>query len=474
MLCQSTFTSSDALQDRKKLYQFLDFCQQKSIAEHHAKIASIAIEVEAIDPLDVLCQLAAPNQFHFYFENRDREQSIAAFGEAQSVQVEGTHRFFQAQQFMQHWLQHFITCGVLEFSWSLPRFFSSFTFFDQVVLSRSFFPAAIVFLPRWQVIKKQEYSVISLNLIIDSQSNIQDLTEETWHDFQKICQVHYHFFHLAAQFPHLMNWDVIDTHDFQKTVVAALRSIHAQQLSKLVLSHAIDVISHLPFQWGHSLHNLRQLHPDCYVFSVGNSKGQSFIGASPERLLSIHDGKLITDALAGSAPRGCTVREDALLAHRLLNSDKERREHQVVVDFISQVLTQFRLDPYLADVPNLLKLSNIQHLHTPIQTVVPSHLHPLEILAELHPTPAVAGMPRNIACQKIQQYEGFERSLYAGPIGWVDAQGNAEFVVGIRSALLDGHRARLYAGAGIVAGSDPEKEFAEVRLKLQALLRALV
>lgn len=474
MLCQSTFTSADTLEDRKKLYQFLDFCQQKSIADHHAKIASITIEVEPIDPLAILCQLATSNQLHFYFENRDQKQAIAAIGEAQSIQIEGTHRFSKAQQFIQYWLKHFIACGALEFSWTAPRFFSSFTFFDQVPLSHSFFPAAIVFLPRWQVMKKRECSIISSHLVIDSQSNIKDLTEKTWHDFQRIRQINYSFFQFSAQLPNLFNWDVIDTHDFQATVVAALKSIQTRQLNKLVLAHAIDVVSQLSFQWGHSLHNLRQLHPDCYVFSVGNGQGQSFIGASPERLLSIHDRELITDALAGSAPRGRTLREDSKLAHRLLNSDKERREHQVVVDFIAQILTQFGLDLHLADTPDLLKLSNIQHLHTPIQTIVPPHLHPLEILAELHPTPAVAGLPRDIACQKIQQYEGFERSLYAAPIGWVDAQGNAEFVVGIRSALLDGHRARLYAGAGIVAGSDPKKEFAEVRLKLQALLRALV
>jgi menaquinone-specific isochorismate synthase len=474
MLCQSTFITSDALQDRKKLYQFLDFCQQQSIAEHHAKIASITIEIEPIDPLAILCQQATSDQRHFYLENRDQAQAIVAIGEAESIQIEGSQRFSKAQQFIQQWSQHFISCGSLEYPWAAPRFFSSFTFFDRVPASHSFFPAAIVFLPRWQVAKRRKCSVVSLHLVVDSQSNIEELTEKSWHDFQSICQVNYSFFKLPAQLPKPFNWQINETHDFPATVVTALESIHTQQLNKLVLAHAIDVVSHLPFQWGHSLHNLRQLHADCYVFSVGNGKGQSFIGASPERLLSVHDRQLITDALAGSASRGRTLRDDAKLAHRLLNSDKERREHQVVIDFITQTLTQFGLDLRLDSVPNLLKLSNIQHLHTPIQTVVPTKLHPLEILAELHPTPAVAGMPRDMACQKIQQYEGFERSLYASPIGWVDTQGNAEFVVGIRSALLDGHRARLYAGAGIVAGSDPEKEFAEVRLKLQALLRALV
>ena len=124
--------------------------------------------------------------------------------------------------------------------------------------------------------------------------------------------------------------------------------------------------------------------------------------------------------------------------------------------------------------PRLRQLSNIQHLWTPMQAHVPPNVHPLEIVARLHPTPAVAGAARDVACTQIRQYETFERGLYAAPLGWIDYQGNSEFIVGIRSALIDSDRARLYAGAGIVAGSDPDKELAEIQLKLQALLKALV
>jgi menaquinone-specific isochorismate synthase len=182
---------------------------------------------------------------------------------------------------------------------------------------------------------------------------------------------------------------------------------------------------------------------------------------------------LITDALAGSAPRGKTFIEDADLAKRLLNSEKENHEHQVVIDFITQRLYHLGIVPQLL-APQLRQLSNIQHLWTPISAKVPANVNPLEIVAELHPTPAVAGVPRDVACEAINRYENFERGLYAAPLGWVDYQGNSEFIVGIRSALIDSDRARLYAGAGIVAGSDPDKELAEIQLKLQALLKALV
>ncbi|WRH66436.1 MAG: isochorismate synthase [Planktothrix sp. GU0601_MAG3] len=175
-----------------------------------------------------------------------------------------------------------------------------------------------------------------------------------------------------------------------------------------------------------------------------------------------------------SAPRGKTPIEDINLGQELLNSEKNLREHQVVVDFIIERLLSLGLTPDLTDLPCLRQLTNIQHLWTPIKCQVSTNIHLLEILSQLHPTPAVAGTPRDIAQQHIHNYENFDRSLYAAPIGWIDHQGNGEFVVGIRSALLDGNRARLYAGAGIVAGSEPEKEVAEIQLKLQALLRALV
>ena len=132
------------------------------------------------------------------------------------------------------------------------------------------------------------------------------------------------------------------------------------------------------------------------------------------------------------------------------------------------------LKPKFNTSPQLLRLANIQHLHTPIQAVLPEGLTPLSLVKRLHPTPAVAGLPRPTASQLLKATESFDRELYAAPIGWIDANGNSEFVVGIRSALIDGRQARLFAGAGIMAQSDPRRELAEVKLKLQALLGTLM
>jgi menaquinone-specific isochorismate synthase len=466
MLCQPSIPTLNPSLNRKQLYQFINFCKQQSLDDDHFKVASVAFAIPTIDPLMVMRWMRSENDLHFYGENRDEGRVVAAMAGALVYQASGIDRFQKAQQFIQDCLQHLIPSGTEAQS----HFFASFTFADQE--PSDYFAPATIFLPQWQIIRRLEECTLIANFKINAQTNVTEITDRIWQRFQTIQTSQYTLSPPNGLPP--VDRKITDTHNFRAAVVAALESIQQQQIRKLVLAHAVDVRSPLPFQWAHSLHNLRQRHPDCTVFSVGNGQGQSFIGASPERILSIRNHQLVTDALAGSSPRGRSVIEDADLAQRLMSSDKERREHQVVVDFIAQQLVNLGLQPMFSDRPQILQLSNIQHLHTPIQTPVPNQIQPLDILAELHPTPAVAGMPRAIACQQIQAYENFGRSLYASPLGWLDAQGNAEFVVGIRSALLDGQRARLYAGAGIVAGSDPDRELAEIMLKFQTLLQALV
>src|SRR5690606_19258866 len=149
------------------------------------------------------------------------------------------------------------------------------------------------------------------------------------------------------------------------------------------------------------------------------------------------------------------------LGAALLHSDKNRREQAVVLESIRRRLAPLGLQLEHPGEPALLRLANVQHLHTPIKAQLPENLRLLDALAPLHPTPAVGGSPREVAVTAIRELEAFPRGLYAGAVGWLDARGGGEFVVGIRSALVRGTTARVYAGAGIVSGSDPEKEFNE-------------
>jgi menaquinone-specific isochorismate synthase len=458
--------------DPQKLYQFL-LASQQNCYNNCTQIVSISVGIEPLDPLAVLERIAQPNQLSFYFENKEQGEAIAAIDAVAQLRLSGNNRFNVAQNFIKSCLDYTSLFSTIIHPFAGPHFFCSFSFFDQIAQPDYPFPAGTIFLPRWQIARMGDRACLVANLSITANMDLKGVVQQLLHDIQFITLSEKFF----PEFPHLSHKlfkeDVTSVDLFKQSVVDSSKLIKANHLNKIVLAHAIDVKASNTFNIFQCLNNLRMLHPGCYVFSTSNGKGQNFIGASPERLISIHAQQLSTDALAGSTSRGKTVVEDIKLANLLLHSEKDRREHQVVIDFICDRLDELGIVPQLLP-PRLRRLANIQHLWTPIQAKVPSIVHPLEIVAALHPTPAVAGNSRNVACDRIRCYEKFERGLYAAPLGWVNHKGNSEFIVGIRSALIDGDRARLYAGAGIVAGSDPDRELAEVQLKLQALLKALV
>ena len=177
-------------------------------------------------------------------------------------------------------------------------------------------------------------------------------------------------------------------------------------------------------------------------------------------------------ALAGSIRRGQTLAEDEDLGDRLLNSPKERQEHQFVIQAIADHLDASVSD-LVVEETGLLKLSNIQHIFTPISGRKKGNAHILDFVEALHPTPAVGGLPSGPGLEYISRSEPVSRGWYAAPVGWFDTVGGGEFVVALRSAVTDGSRTRLYAGAGIVAESDPAREWQETELKFRPMMEAV-
>jgi menaquinone-specific isochorismate synthase len=466
----------------KEIYQFFLAVKEKCIRNNCTQIASISLEIDCVDPLLILDKLTHPNQLNFYWENQSQKEAIAAIDAVVKLEVAGNSRFQAAESFIKECQENIIQLCSTSHNSKKPYFFCSFSFFDENLQTNYPFPNATIFLPRWQIVVKDQHYLLIANTIIHGGINIQKTLNDLCNQVEAIEALKSHVPYTKISQPDFRHEVVTKPEVFRNSIISALESIRSNQFSKIVLANALDIFATTKIDLFHSLHNLRENHSNCYIFSTSNGKGQNFIGASPERLITINNRNLLTDALAGSAPRGKNLTEDTVNANSLLNSEKERHEHSLVLDFITQSLSSLGLSPQMMS-PRLRQLSNIQHLWTPIQAIVPNHIHPLRIISQLHPTPAVAGVSRDIACAEIRRYENFERGLYAAPLGWVDTDGNCEFIVGIRSALVecntieDGcqrHRARLYAGAGIVAGSDPNRELAEIQLKLQALLNALV
>lgn len=259
---------------------------------------------------------------------------------------------------------------------------------------------------------------------------------------------------------------------WRAAVGGALREIRAGGIEKVVLARRVKAWSERPIEAGAVLRRLRQGYPRCTVFAFARGDA-CFLGATPERLVRLEGRTVRADPLAGSAPRGTTGEDDRRLGDALLADEKERREHSLVVQAIRDALAPLCLRLSVPETPALLRMPNVQHLHTPIEGVLGGEASILELVERLHPTPAAGGLPRDAALSLIRRYEPFDRGWYAGPVGWVDGGGNGEFAVAIRSALVRGHEALLYAGCGIVAGSDPEQEYAESCLKLRPMLWAL-
>ena len=263
--------------------------------------------------------------------------------------------------------------------------------------------------------------------------------------------------------------------EWLKMVASMVDRIQSGAFEKVVLARDIQVRLHDPsatFDISTTLQRLRESYPTAYVFAVQRGE-RFFVGATPERLVQAQDGHIQTMALAGSARRGETEEEDARIGMELLQSGKNNSEHAIVVAMVREALKNHCTHVHVSSVPQLLKLKNVQHLKTSILgELVPGRCI-LDIMADLHPTPAVGGFPRLAALAAIRNTEKLDRGWYAGPLGWIGASGHGEFAVALRSGLIDGNEATLFAGCGIVADSDPQAEFAESCLKFQVMLRVL-
>ena len=244
------------------------------------------------------------------------------------------------------------------------------------------------------------------------------------------------------------------------------------RLDKVVLARRVALRSPLELDPVNALRRLAAGGPESTTFAFVRD-GVTFLGATPERLARTEGRVFQTAAVAGSAPRGGDAAEDARLATALLASDKEREEHAVVVAMLRDALRPIveRID--VAPAPEVLALRHVQHLVTPMEGVLRDETGILALAERLHPTPAVGGEPRDAALTLIAEHEGFDRGWYAGPVGWLGADGDGELMVALRCGLVDGQQATLFAGCGIVADSDPAREWEESRMKLRPVASAV-
>lgn len=259
---------------------------------------------------------------------------------------------------------------------------------------------------------------------------------------------------------------------YMNAVGSAVRRIKSGEFEKLVLARELEVEASEDYDPAHLGARLRERFPGCLSFVLVNGE-KAYLGATPELLVRREGRRVSTMGLAGSARRGLDASSDEHLGRELLASAKDREEHAIVVRRIEHTLGRVSAWVAAGKEPELVKVKNIQHLATPIRAQLLEPRPVLELAGALHPTPAVGGEPWPQAAAAIAELEGFDRGWYTGGVGWTDALEDGELFVGLRCGLVERNRARLFAGAGIVAGSVPSSELAETETKLEALLPVL-
>jgi len=295
------------------LREFLLQCQAGAARAGRPHLVSISLEVDALDPLAVLESIFEPGEPHFYVERPAERLAVAGAEAAAVFNASGPGRFEACQSFIDSTLEHAFAVGDMSAPFAGPLFFAAFAFSDEAEAGDPF-PAATLFVPRWQVAHHSGRTVAVANLMVDPTSPVDALAERVWRAHAKFTAFDYaapEFSGAAA--PRAGVSEVGGAGAYADAVGRALRDIGEGTIEKIVLARAKDLSAFETLHPLRVLNGLRQRFPDCFAFSVANGRGQSFIGASPERLLRVESGRLLTEALAGSAPRGDTASGDAAL-----------------------------------------------------------------------------------------------------------------------------------------------------------------
>jgi menaquinone-specific isochorismate synthase len=262
-----------------------------------------------------------------------------------------------------------------------------------------------------------------------------------------------------AQAPLHLVAGALDEEAFETRVETALAKLHEHQLTKVVLAR--DVVATVA-------EDFDRRYPSCWTYWVNNR-----FGASPELLVRVDHGRFSARVLAGTAGRGTDPEVDRAIAGALITSPKNAVEHRIAVESLVDALEPYCTEIVADTAPFSLALPNVWHLASDVQGILAEDSSVLDLAAALHPTAAVAGTPREVAVELIRELEPFDRGSYAGPIGWIGADGDGEWVIALRGAVLEGNKVTAHAGCGIVIGSKPDAELAETELKFQPIRHAL-
>lgn len=442
-------------------------------------VVSVSEPVESFDPIDVYERAAPLAEGRAFWSLPGGTFALVGLGIAHEIDTVESSRFRQAAA---DW-RYLLTGAIVEGSRGLPGVgplvLGGFAFDSNRPTTPLWagFPHARLVLPKLLYTRSKNGFWLTRNVVVDAETDVEfealalnalsrELDEKVAHPERARSGRNGHGGSGSAV------RELMPAQEWQSLVKDAVETIRRGELEKVVLARAVELDAPEGFEETRALGYFSEHAPGTYQFAFAR-EGACFLGATPEQLVRVRHKKLKTMSLAGSAPRGATPEEDREFGEELLASAKDRNEQEIVVRAMREGLGETCATLHMSETPALLKLGSIQHLITRFDGTLANGYSVLDLVERLHPTPAVGGRPRDAALDWLRECEGLDRGWYAGAVGWMDQDLEGEFVVAIRSALLRGKQATLFAGCGIVADSDPEREYAESALKLRPMLAAL-
>jgi menaquinone-specific isochorismate synthase len=441
------------------------------------RLVSVSVPLEGVDPA-VLLRLGEGGPRGFWAREG---RWFAHIGTAASVEVSSAEG--GSDRFGKVWTE---ARAIFSCSWKdpqsqvnppSPRLFGGFSFSDDHRPEEEWehFPSAQFILPELEMVGGEVNGILTLRRLQppspDPVRCRRDLREELVSVRDTLATSLSGSASAGACIPATRS--ETDREAWAGMVERALSDFSSGDLSKVVMARTLTASFEGTMDPVDVALNLWKENPGSHVFLFEPTPGHILLGAAPETVATVAGGLFRATAVAGSIPRGDSTEEREAFAAELLTSEKDRREHRVCVEDMVARLAGLSHDIQAQPEPHVLTLSAIQHL----ETAITANLHPNETvisaLRALHPTPAVCGFPRDQALNLLRSEEPFQRGWYAGPVGWFDNDGNGVFVPALRSAVGSGREWRLFAGAGIVAGSDSSREWAETQIKFQPVLKAL-
>ncbi|GGG30475.1 isochorismate synthase MenF [Lysinibacillus alkalisoli] len=415
------------------------------------------MEVTTITPLQFFSASDMYKGQRYFWQNREATLTIVGVGNV--LTLTGTDNRFN--EIEKQWKAIHIHANQEQ-----PILFGGVTF-DQLNDKKSEwgdFPQALFVVAKYQFIQKGQQCF--MNIQSTSPITAKDQAEaEAFLAAIKTATI-------TLEKPKMIAYTEPEKEAYLQAVKEVTTRIRNKEADKVVLARTLALQFENQVQPAQLISDLLKEQPDCYIY--GLEFGQRFFtGASPERLVHVAKHHAYSACVAGSIKRGVTAAEDEVLGYTLLHDDKNGGEHQHVVDMIADTFKAHCTTYKVPKQPQLLKSRDIQHLYTPVEGVLKAQKTILQLAKDLHPTPALGGVPRNKAMAIIRQHEAMNREMYASPIGWLDTTGDGEFAVALRCALIHDKQAYLYAGGGIVADSEPQSEYEETLVKFRPMLRAL-